>query len=413
MIRKLRIQFIVLAMLSLLLLLTVIVAGMNLLNYRSVVSDADEVLSIISQNRGAFPNTDGSQSLGGRRPHGMSPELPYESRYFSVLLGDDGTVLRVDTSRIASVDSNQAADYARAVEQRLSEKGFFGQFRYIKSYEDIGVRISFLDCGRKLDAYRNFLLISIVMALVGLLIVFFVIVFFSGKFIRPIAESYEKQKHFITDAGHEIKTPLTIINANTDLLEMDIGPNECLSEIRQQAKRLTGLTNDLVSLARMEESEQTIPMIEFPVSEVVQEAAAPFNAPAQAQNKQLLCIIQPMLSMKGNDKAISQLVSLLLDNALKYSPAGSVISLELVRQGKHLVLSVCNTTFEEIRPDQLAHVFDRFYRSDPSRNSQTGGHGIGLSIAKAIVTAHGGKITAQTRDGHSFFISAVFSASKI
>ena len=225
MIRKLRIQFIVLAMLSLLLLLTVIVAGMNLLNYRSVVSDADEVLSIISQNRGAFPNTDGSQSLGGRRPHGMSPELPYESRYFSVLLGDDGTVLRVDTSRIASVDSNQAADYARAVEQRLSEKGFFGQFRYIKSYEDIGVRISFLDCGRKLDAYRNFLLISIVMALVGLLIVFFVIVFFSGKFIRPIAESYEKQKHFITDAGHEIKTPLTIINANTDLLEMDIGPD--------------------------------------------------------------------------------------------------------------------------------------------------------------------------------------------
>ncbi len=398
MIRKLRIQFIVLAMLSLLILLTVIVTGMNLLNYRSVVNDADEVLSLISQNRGVFPAIDGDPVSGGRRPHGMSPELQYESRYFSVLLGDDGTVIRVDTSRIASVDSDQAADYAKAVEQKSSEKGFFDQFRYIKSYEEIGVRISFLDCGRKLDAYHNFLFISIMMASAGFLVVFFVIVFFSGKFIRPIAESYEKQKHFITDAGHEIKTPLTIISANTDLLEMDIGSNESLDEIRRQAKRLTGLTNDLVSLARMEESERAMPMIEFPVSEVVQEAAAPFQAPALSQNKQLVCNIQPMLSMKGNDQAVSQLVSLL-------------ISLKLARQGKHLVLSVCNSTVAEIRPDQLSHVFDRFYRSDPSRNSQTGGHGIGLSIAKAIVTAHSGKISAQTKDGHSFLISSIFSAS--
>lgn len=411
MIRKFRIQFIALAMLSLLLLLTVIVTGMNLLNYRSVVSDADEVLSLISQNRGVFPNIDGGQGPVGRRPHGMSPELQYESRYFSVLLADDGTVIFADTSRIASVDGNQAADYAKAVEQKSAEKGFFEQFRYVKSYEDIGVRISFLDCGRKLDAYYNFLLISIVMASAGFLAVFFVIVFFSGKFIRPIAESYEKQKHFITDAGHEIKTPLTIISANTDLLEMDIGSNECLDEIRRQSKRLTGLTNDLVSLARMEESKQAIPMIEFPLSEVVQEAAAPFQAPFQAQNKQLVCNIRPMLSMKGNDQAVSQLVSLLLDNALKYSPEGGVITLGLERQGKHLVLSVCNPTVSEIRPDQLPHVFDRFYRSDPSRNSQTGGHGIGLSIAKAIVTAHGGKISAQTKDGRSFMISAVFSAS--
>ena len=195
MIRKLRIQFIVLAMLSLLLLLTVIVTGMNLLNYRSVVNDADEVLSLISQNRGVFPAIDGDPGLGGRRPHGMSPELQYESRYFSVLLGDDGTVIRVDTSRIASVDSSQAADYAMAVEQKSSEKDFFDQFRYIKSYEEIGVRISFLDCGRKLDAYHNFLFISIMMASAGFLVVFFVIVFFSGKFIRPIAESYEKLYH--------------------------------------------------------------------------------------------------------------------------------------------------------------------------------------------------------------------------
>ena len=409
MIRRLRIQFIVLAMLSLLLLLAVIVTGMNLLNYRSVISDADEVLSIISQNRGVFPNMDGGQGPFGRHPHGMSPELPYESRYFSVLLADDGTVIRVDTGRIASVDESQAVADAKAVADSDNEKGFFEQFRYIKTNDGQGTLITFLDCGRKLDAYHNFLLISIVMASAGFFIVFFVIVFFSGKFIQPIAESYEKQKRFITDAGHEIKTPLTIINANTDLLEMDIGENEYVDEIRQQAKRLTGLTNDLVSLARMEESDRTMPMIEFPLSEVVQDAAASFKAPAQAQNKQFNCNIKPMLSMNGNEEAISRLVLLLLDNALKYSPEGGVISLDLARQGKHLLLSVCNTVAEEINSEQLSHVFDRFYRSDPSRNSQTGGHGIGLSIAKAIVTAHGGKITAQVKGGDSFLISVVFS----
>ena len=411
MIRKFRIRFIILAMLSLFLLLTVIVTGMNLLNYRSVVGDADEVLSLISQNRGVFPEIGGGQGPGGQKPRSISPELPYESRYFSVLLDSDGAVLRVDVSRIASVDDEKASEYANLVAAKSSEQGFYGQFRYLKSYDDLGVRIFFLDCGRKLDAYYNFLIISIVMASAGFVVVFFVIVFFSGKFIRPIAESYEKQKNFITDAGHEIKTPLTIINANTDLLEMDIGENESLREIRRQAKRLTGLTNDLVSLARMEESKESMQMIEFPLSEVVQEAVAPFAGAALAQNKQLIFNIQPMLTIKGNDRAIGQLVSLLLDNALKYSPEGGVISLELVRQGKHLCLSVCNPTFGEIYRDDLLHVFDRFYRSDPSRNSQTGGHGIGLSIAKAIVTAHGGKITAQTKDGHSFLIAAVFPAS--
>ncbi len=411
MIRKLRTQFIVLAMFSLLLLLAVIVAGMNLLNYRAVVADADEVLSLLSQNRGEFPADVGGRLPGGRPPHGLSPEAPYESRYFSVLLGADGTALRVDTSRIAAVDSEQAADYAAAVAQKAADRGFFEQFRYIRSDEPLGVRITFLDCGRKLEAFRQFLLISVGMAAAGFLVVFFVIVFFSGKFIRPIAESYEKQKHFITDAGHEIKTPLTIISANADLLEMDIGENESLTEIKRQAKRLTGLTNDLVSLARMEESERALPMIEFPVSEVVQEAAAPFAALALAQNKQLACNIQPLLTLKGNEQAIGQLVSLLLDNALKYAPEGAAVSLELIRQGKHLTLSVCNPTFGEIRPEQLSHVFDRFYRADPSRNSQTGGHGIGLSIAKAITTAHNGKIAAQTKDGRSFQITATFPAS--
>lgn len=424
MIRKLKIKFILLSALSLLVLLSAIVAGMNLLNYRSVVREADEVLSLLSRNKGKFPDLDLDFNLdfaigfdrldiwGERFPHGLSPELPYESRYFSVLLAQNSRILLVETDRITAVSAEQAARYGVEAMQIGNERGFLDSFRYVMTVEGDTTRVTFLDCGRKLDAFHSFLTTSVLMAAAGFVIVLFVIAFFSGKFIRPIAESHEKQKRFITDAGHEIKTPLTIINANVDLLEMDIGKNECLQDIQQQTKRLTALTNELVYLARMEEAEQSLPMIEFPVSEVVEETAAPFKTLAQMQEKTFLCEVQPLLSMRGNDKAISQLVSVLMDNALKYSPAGGAVSLHLSRKNKTLQLTVTNTTETPVPPEALSRVFDRFYRTDPSRNSATGGHGIGLSLAKAIVTAHGGKIGAETvNDGNVFRITASLPVS--
>ncbi len=406
MIRKLRTKFIFLAMSSLFVLLLFIIAGMNLLNYNSVAREADEILSIISQNKGIFP--DFGENRDGMFPADMSPEIPYESRYFSILLSDSGQVLHAEMSQIIAVDKDTATEYANKIIQSDSSSGFVDNFRYIKTQEENGIRVTFLDCGRKLDIFQNFLIISIIMALSGYLVVFVVISIFSKKFIHPVAESYEKQKRFITDAGHEIKTPLTIINSNVDLLKMDIGDNECLEDIQQQAKRLTALTNDLIYLARMEESENTLQMIEFPVSEIVLEAAMPFKTLAETQQKQFVCNVQPMLSMQGNDKTIQQLVSILMDNAIKYSPSNGVVSLNLVRQNKNLALIVFNTTETFVPSESLHHVFDRFYRTDPSRNSETGGHGIGLSVAKAIVTAHNGQINAQTQDGHSFQITATF-----
>ena len=405
MIRKLKIKFIVLSTISIFLLLLTVVFGMNVLNYNSVVRDADEVLSLLSKNKGVFPDFEGNR--GDRLPPHMSPELPFESRYFSVLLSDSGEVMWVDTGKIFSVDADSAVEYANDIMEKDSERGFIGEFRYARTAEGDGVRITFLDCGRQLNSYYRFLIISIIMALAGFIIVFLVISFFSGKFIRPISESYEKQKRFITDAGHEIKTPLTIINANVDVLEMDMGKNECLEDIRQQAERLTVLTNDLVYLARMEEAENTLQMIEFPVSEVVLETAEPFKTLSATQGKEFICNVQPMLSMCGNYKAIQQLVSILMDNALKYSPSGGKVSLDFARQNKNLVLTVSNTTDSVITAENLNHIFDRFYRTDPSRNSETGGHGIGLSVAKAIVTAHGGKISASVKDGNAFQITAV------
>lgn len=430
MINKLKVRFIILCMSSLLALLSVIVIGMNIINYNSVVNEADEILALLSQNKGRFPDMGGMEGFGGMNnfgdmgnmndsgepngmkgqslPDHMSPELPYESRYFSVLLSESGDVIHSETSRIASVNTAAAIDYAQNIMKSERKHGFIDNFRYVRQSEENGIRITFLDCGRMLDSYRNFLLVSCIMAFAGYVIVFFVIVFFSGKIIRPIAESYEKQKRFITDAGHEIKTPLTIINANVDVLELELGQNECLEDIQQQTKRLITLTNDLVYLARMEEAQEALQMIEFPISDVIYETASAFKVLAQTQTKELDIQVQPMLSMRGNDKAIQQLISLLLDNALKYSPENSLISVKLERQNKALHLTVSNATEMIIEKEHLYRVFDRFYRTDPSRNSETGGHGIGLSVAKAIVSAHGGKIQAWTQDGKIFNITVMF-----
>ena len=406
MIKRLKIKYIALALTALLVLLVAIVAGMNLLTYNAIIDEADITLFLLSQNQGAFP--DAGEGIDDWLPNDMSPEILYESRFFSILINEDGRIVRVETSHIYVVNRLVAIQYAKEALGNNSDRGFLENYRYIRTAEGTDTRITFLDCGRKLGLYHDFVVFSIAMSLLGYAVTAIAVCFFTGKLIRPVAESYEKQKRFITDAGHEIKTPLTIISANVDVLKMDMGENEYLEDIRQQTKRLTGLTNDLVYLARMEESKNPLEMIEFPVSEIVFDTAEPFRALAQIQHKELTCQVQPMLSMCGNDKAISQLVSILLDNAFKYSPEGSHIVLSFEKQGRKLVLTVRNPFITVLTDENLRHVFDRFYRADSSRNSETGGNGIGLSMAHAIVTAHGGKISASSSDGKSFLATAIF-----
>lgn len=403
MIRKLRGKFIALSMMALFVLLLVIITGMNAINYNTVIAEADETLSVLSKNGGVFPEFDKKDKNG--LPPNISPEAPYEERYFSVLLGKNNEVLQANTAKIKTVDTQQAIDYAARIVSGSKDKGFIDNYRFVCNSEDTQTRITFLDCRRKLTSFRTFLLISIGMALVGYLIFFFVILFFSGKIFRPVTESYEKQKSFITNAGHEIKTPLTIIKADVDVLEIEVGENEWLTDIQKQTKRLTDLTNDLIYLSRMEETNGSMQMIEFPFSDIVIETASSFQALAQSQGKIFQCKVQPMLSLTGNEKAIRQLISILLDNALKYSPDNGIVSLTLEKKNKTLQLSVFNTTENFIPKEKLPLLFERFYRMDLSHNSQTGGYGIGLSMAKAIAAAHNGKMEAKTQDGYSLQIT--------
>lgn len=445
MIKKLRVKFITVAMISVMVVLSIILGTINVLNYRAVVEDADNTLKILADNDGKFPEQKNSRedskaadshnpaagkesdnlsdsgvqqeqsdSEGKKEPPAdepgknrmMSPELPFESRYFIVTLDSEGNVTDTNTGKIAAVDKDTAEEYAEKVWEYSKAHGFLASYRYIKTEEEGSTQIIFLDCTRSLNTFEAFLVTSLAVAVAGMAAFLILVIVLSKKIVRPVSEAYEKQKRFITDAGHEIKTPLTVIDADTEVLEMECGENEWLSDIRKQTVKLKDLTNSLIYLSKMEESRDEVQKIDFPISDLVEETAGSFEALAVTQNKTFDLEVEPMLTYCGEEKSIQRLVSILLDNALKYSPEGGKISVKFGKVGKNLQLRVYNTA-ERVDQKNISHMFDRFYRFDESRNSETGGYGIGLSIAKAIVESHKGKITAKSEDGKSMCMTVV------
>lgn len=406
MIKTLRLKFIAVSMFSTITVLFIIVGSINILNYRNMIRDADDTLAILASNNGSFPRIDRPLGPNDKNSHILSPETPFEVRYFSVLLTDEGTAISVDTGKIAAIDAQTAIHYAESVWRSPGNKGFLSEYRYRKQSSDDGIRIIFLYCSRSLLSFRAFLFSSILVSILGILTVLLLVILLSKKVIKPLSDSYDKQRRFITDAGHELKTPLTIIDADLCVLEMEFGENEWTDDIRLQTKRLTKLTNDLVYLSRMEENKNHIAMIDFPISDVIAEAAQSFQSLVQIQKKQFRTEIEPMLSFYGDEKSVRQLIFILLDNALKYSDEKGEISLTVEKKGKNIHITVFNTT-QSIPPENLSQLFERFYRSDQSRNSETGGYGIGLSIARAIVLAHKGRITASSKDGRSLQILVI------
>ena len=411
MINKLKKKFLLLATISMFALMCVLVGVMNAINYSVVVRESDATIDLLFHTNAPAPDKDVPPAAddignGQKPPSGMSPEVPYEARFFTVTVSLDGNIIKTDFSKILTVDDTTVSDYVNKALDNKNEKGFIEQFRYAKRTVGQETTVLFLDCGRKLDSFRSFLLTSVLVGLGGCVIVFVAFLFLSGKIVEPIAESYEKQKRFVSDAGHEMKTPLTIINANLDLIDgEEESCGEELGEIRSQVKRLGKLTNELVYLSKMEESEHKLIKIETPLSDAVSEAVSPFRVTAAAKKIELNTEIQPDVTACASPDSIAQLVSILTENAVKYSPEGGTVTVSLSTNKKTANISVVNTTFAEIKKEELQQVFDRFYRSDDSRNSETGGYGIGLSMAKAIAEAHGGNIKAETKSGKDFCVS--------
>ncbi|MCU6762186.1 Signal transduction histidine-protein kinase BaeS [uncultured Roseburia sp.] len=398
MIAALRRRFILVAMCSLLAVLTAVICTINVTNYQKVLERTDGLLEMLADHDGQFP-----ESIKGQRPEEnpkdtFSPETPYETRFFTVNLDKYQNVVQINTRNIAAVTDKQAEMYAADVVEKNKKSGFLSVYRYKMVTEDEGTLLIFVDCRQELDTIRIFALTSIFVSGFGLLAVFLLVVFFSRIVLRPVAESFEKQKQFITDASHEIKTPLAIIDANTEVVEMEYGESQWTQSTKNQIHRLVNLTQQLIILARMDEERTKQQMTDFSLSDAVEESALPFQVMAETKKKSLNLQIKSGITCHGDEKAIRQLIVQLLDNAVKYSSGTGNIELRVLQKGKKCMISVLNDA-PELSEGNLDILFERFYRLDSSRNSKTGGSGIGLSVVKAIVEGHKGRISAYCRKG--------------
>lgn len=388
MFRKVRKKFVIVAVCSVFIVMLCILGTINIVNYTKVVNNADEIIDILKEGNGEFGNFPGQD---------FSPEMPFSTRYFTVTLAPDGKVVRMNLNKIVSVSVEEAASYATELSAKGKASGFYGNFRYgVLSMHTGETMYLFVDCFVELESFNNFLLASIVIGSVGVAVVFVLVFIFSGRIMKPVAESYRKQKQFITDAGHEIKTPLTVIGANTELIEMLSGESEWTKGIKEQIERLKNLTEKLIFLAKTEE-QTNISMFEFSLTDAVRETIQSFAAVAASRDISLTTDIQNDLCYIGNEEMIRQLVSLLTDNALKYTDGDTVAVTLRAENGKRILETRNRASY--MRDGSLNGVFERFARGDSSRNSQTGGQGIGLSVSKAIVEAHKGKIKGECRSG--------------
>lgn len=402
MLRKLKTKFLLAAIVALIIVLTVIIGTINFLNYRSIVSDADFTLKILMDNSGRFPNKPGMMKPDFNIH--ITPETPFESRFFTVIY-KNGELESVDTASIAAINDETAILMAKTVISSKITKGFWGNYRFLSATRGDKTSVIFLDCTKSLDAANTFLIVSVIISILGIIAVFLLLWIISARIVKPIIDGYDKQKEFITNAGHDIKTPLTIIDADAELLEMELGDNEWLSDIRKQTARMTSLTNDLIYLSRMEEKELS-PHIEFSLTDVAEEAISSFAAPARTKSIAIESDIPRAITYKGDEESIRKLLSLLLDNAVKYSPDGERICVSVKRQGLWVSIKISNVA-PNITEDTVKRMFDRFYRSDSSRSSG-GGFGIGLSVASAIVASHKGRISAN-KNGDLLIVEAILS----
>ena len=328
----------------------------------------------------------------------MSPETPFELRYFSVKLNTDGGVLAVDTSKIAAVDAVKAEKYAKEIFTEGKEKGFIDSYKYmIGSTEDGNLIYVFLDADRELKSFRAFLISSLVITALGILTVMTLVILLSGVALKPIIESYEKQKRFITDAGHEMKTPLTVISANAEIIEMENGDSQWVTGIKNQVSKLADLTEKLVILSKMEEGAR-LEMNDFSLSEAFFDTCDQYKSIALSKGVRFDLAIAEDVRVVGNENEIRRCITLVLDNAFRYVDENGYVSVKIQSLTNGAELRFSNST-NGVQKGSLDNWFDRFYRTDVSRNSDTGGSGIGLSVVKAIVLAHGGTVKAHSHDG--------------
>ncbi|MCR4648441.1 MAG: HAMP domain-containing histidine kinase [Lachnospiraceae bacterium] len=425
MIKILRRRFILVTMISTFAVLSVIIGALNIASFTGINNRNDAVLAFLAGNDGRFPDEymippeDKTFGFDSEKPELKKPEMPanddfsrenrhftrempYETRFFSVNLDYDGRIITYDTGMIFAVDDEEVSEYAESAFysfQRFKKvRGTNNAYRYLLKQTDSGYRIIFTDISRDIQNAKRVLLYSLIISIIGLAAVYVLVYFFSKKVFKPIEESYQKQKRFITDASHELKTPLAIIAANADVIEMEAGESEWSKSIKNQVGRMSSLVENMVELTRLDEGSNLL-FEDMDLSTAIKETAETYNALSETKGLTINVNVESGIKVKGDEAKLRQMAGLLLDNAIKYSVKDESrrIEVSLKKKSGKAVLKISNPA-EGLSIQNYDVLFDRFYRPDSSRNSKEGGSGIGLSVVKSIAEAHSYKASAYSKD---------------
>lgn len=365
---------------------------------------ADQITAMISENNGTVPQLKDykqqqkNSQVFERYFNNYNEDSSYRTRFFQIFLDEDKKVTNVNMDHIAAVDEKKAVRMTKMAMLRRGKVGLVGSYRYRKEYKDGQVRsIIFLDCKENQSFYHLAVTITITVSTLLTCLITVIFAIASKRAVRPFEINSNRQKQFITDASHELKTPLAIISANAEVLQYKGDGNEWTQNIIDQTKHMGKLINQLLVLAKLDEVQEKSEKQEADLKLLLEETIEPFEEVATQKKVTLKLHLEEGVTIRVNREQIAQLVSILTENAAKYVNDGGKIVWRLTKTQHGAVLVVKNTTEKEL-PD-TKRMFDRFYRSDSSRSSKTGGQGIGLSIAKKIVDSHKGSITAKAGDG--------------
>ena len=418
MIRKLRRRMTIMVIAVLIIVSAGIVLAIHLANERNIAAQAEDTLAVLAENGSTADNLkdtplqrrDGSdddrrsgRKNGGRGMRGQPPEIRSGgeaaaaglSNSYTIILNADGSVASWTSDRADLYSDEQIAGIAESAMADGKNSGRIGTQFYQRTKDGLVV----LDARLDYLSASNVLRSTILIAAASCALLSFLAWLLIRRMVQPVEEAFTRQKQFVSDASHELKTPLAVISANAEVLEQEIGENEYLEYIRSEVHRTDTLVNNLLTLARMDKGgAEAAVMSSFDLSRALLDVTLPFESTVYEAGKTLETDIPERISCTGNEEQIKQLAVILLSNALKYSDDGGRIEISLKARGKQREIRVFNTG-KAISQEDLEHIFDRFWRADPAHGRETGGHGLGLAIARTIVESHKGKISVDSHEG--------------